>query len=206
MTSRLVYDLIYRRGAPWEIGPRAELVELVTTGVLAPDALPRAVDLGCGSGANAVFLAEHGFDVTGVDFSPVALARARALAEDAGVTDRCRFVIGDLTAGAGGREVRGPFDLIVDYGTLDDLRGDDRDEMTALVHDLSRPGSRFLLWCFHGDRRGLPWISFKGPSRIAGGIDEGEVERRFADAWDVERLPEPRPETHTACFLLTRRS
>ena len=38
----------------------------------------RAVDLGCGTGANAVFLAQHGFDVTGIDFAPAALAKASA--------------------------------------------------------------------------------------------------------------------------------
>lgn len=205
MVRRLVYDLIYRRGAPWEMGPRSELVDLVTSGRLSPDELPLAVDLGCGSGANTVYLAEQGFDVTGVDFSPVALRRARALAEEAGVEDRCVFVEGDLTAGAGGREVHGPFDLIVDYGTLDDLRGRDRDAMTTLIYDLSRPGTRFLLWCFHGDPGGLPLVSFTGPSRMAGGLAEGEVERRFGGGWDVERLPEPPPDSHTAAFLLTRR-
>jgi methylase of polypeptide subunit release factors len=70
---------MYRRGAPWEGPPRQELAELVTSGTLTPQALPpgRAIDLGCGSGTNAIFLAEHGFDVTGVDFSAVALAKAR---------------------------------------------------------------------------------------------------------------------------------
>jgi len=44
---------------PWEIGPRAELVELVDAGRLRPG---RAIDLGCGTGANAVFLAQRGFE------------------------------------------------------------------------------------------------------------------------------------------------
>src|ERR1035437_2138035 len=67
---------------PWEGGPRSELVELVRTGRLEPC---RALDLGCGSGANAVFLAKHGFEVTGVDFAAAALDKADRLAKAAGV-------------------------------------------------------------------------------------------------------------------------
>jgi Tellurite resistance protein TehB len=59
---KLFYELGYRHWRmPWEGGPRSELVELVRTGRLEPC---RALDLRCGSGANAVFLAEHGFDTT----------------------------------------------------------------------------------------------------------------------------------------------
>ena len=55
------YEVMYKRfRAPWEIGPREELVTLVEDGALPPC---RAIDLGCGSGANAIYLAQHGFDV-----------------------------------------------------------------------------------------------------------------------------------------------
>lgn len=77
---------------PWEVGPRQELVELVSSGRLRPG---RAVDLGCGTGANAVFLAQHGFEVTGIDFAPAALAKATAKAATAGV--QVRFLEDDLT-------------------------------------------------------------------------------------------------------------
>ncbi|RDI17422.1 class I SAM-dependent methyltransferase [Lentzea flaviverrucosa] len=74
MVGRRAYDFMYRTWAPWEGEARPELVDLVTSGRIAPG---RAIDLGCGSGANSIFLAEHGFDVTGVDHSPVGLAKAR---------------------------------------------------------------------------------------------------------------------------------
>jgi len=52
----------------------------------AGELLPgRAIDLACGAGRNAVWLAERGWDVTGVDFSPVALERARTMASARGV-------------------------------------------------------------------------------------------------------------------------
>jgi SAM-dependent methyltransferase len=171
--------------------------------VLASAELPRAIDLGCGAGANAVFLAQHGFEVTGVDFSSVALGKARAAAAAAGVADRCQLVEADLTA-ASIPGVRGPFDLVVDYGTLDDLRGRARWAMADLIRRLSADGTRFLLWCFQAPRHELPWISFSGPSRLAPGLEPGEGQRLFGDWFAVERLPEPPQGSGFACYLLTR--
>jgi SAM-dependent methyltransferase len=201
MKARL-YDWMYRRGAPWEIGPRSELVELVESEVLTTTALPRAIDLGCGSGANALFLAEHGFDVVGVDFSLVALSKAQQAADEAQLSSRCRFVEGDLTA-ASIPGVDGPFDLLVDYGTLDDLRGAARLAMTATIRRLSHDGSRFLLWCFQAERSTLPWMSFSGPSRVYPGLAPGEQDELFGDTFAIERLPDPPPESRCACYLLS---
>src|SRR4051794_16718123 len=90
---RALYDFGYRHfRMPWEIGPRRELVALLREGRLRPG---RAVDLGCGTGANSIYLARHGFDVTGIDFAPAALRKASAAADAAGV--RARFIEDDLT-------------------------------------------------------------------------------------------------------------
>jgi SAM-dependent methyltransferase len=175
----------------------------VRSGRLDPAGGARAIDLGCGSGANAVFLAESGFDVTGVDFSTVALDKARALAAKRGVSARARFVAGDLTAnGIPGVD---PADLVVDYGTLDDLRGEKRRAMARLIRMLVRPGGAFLLWCFYGSSGRLPLISFNGPSKLSGAIRPGEEATLFDDMFDIERLPEPGVDTPFACFLMTRR-
>ncbi|MGZ4208737.1 MAG: class I SAM-dependent methyltransferase [Actinomycetota bacterium] len=202
MPGRWAYNLLYRRGAPWEIGPRSELVSLVESGRLNTSSMPRAIDLGCGTGANSVYLAEHGFDVTGIDFSPVAVRKARARAAERGVT--VNFVQGDLTTfpipG-----VSGPFDLLVDYGTLDDLKGARRDAMAATFTRLAGSGSTFLLWCFCAEKSELPIISFNGPSKLSGALSEGEIARLFQADFDIERLPEPRPESLNGCFLLTKR-
>lgn len=73
-------------------------------GFLAPhvDEVPtagRALDLACGAGLAAVWLALRGLHVLGVDVSPVAVAQARDLARRAGVGDRCRFEVADLDDG-----------------------------------------------------------------------------------------------------------
>ena len=204
--NRRLYDLMYRWGAPWEGGPRAELVELVESGELTPERLRpgRAIDLGCGSGANAVYLAQHGFDVVGVDFSPVALDKARRRAESAGVAARVRFVQGDLTAPSI-PAVNGPFDLLVDYGTLDDLTGEHRRQMARTILRLASPGATFLLWCFYASRSDLPWMSFSGPSRLSGAIAPGEESDLFGAAFEISRRPDTEPGTPVACLLMRRR-
>ncbi len=58
-----------------------------------------ALDLACGQGSAAVWLARRGLDVLGVDVSGVAVERARALANTAGVADNCRFEVADLDDG-----------------------------------------------------------------------------------------------------------
>ena len=58
-----------------------------------------ALDLACGRGTAALWLAERGLTVRGYDVSPVAVARARILAEECGYAARCRFDVADLDAG-----------------------------------------------------------------------------------------------------------
>jgi SAM-dependent methyltransferase len=71
MVGRRAYDLMYRWWAPWDaVGVRPELRHLLADVTVSPDTHPRAIDLGCGTGANVVYLAEQGFRPTGVDFSP----------------------------------------------------------------------------------------------------------------------------------------
>ena len=77
----------------WSGNPNATLVDLVTG--ITPG---RAVDLGCGEGADAIWLARQGWTVTGVDISPTAVARAQGAATEAGLTaEQVRFVAHDLS-------------------------------------------------------------------------------------------------------------
>ena len=201
-----MYDTLYRFGAPWEGPAREELVHLVRSGRLTPDTHPpgRAIDLGCGSGSNAIFLADHGFDVVGVDFSPVALQKAKITATGK-PGRRIRFIRADLTAPEI-PDLPGPFDLLVDYGTLDDLKGAKREAMARTITRLARPGAAFLLWCFYGNPAALPRLSLKGVSRPWAGLKHNEEQALFANAFTIETLAKPEPRQHGhACFLMTRR-
>ena len=207
------YDWMYRYWAPWDaVGVREDLRDLLSTGRVDPGAYPRSVDLGCGSGANVVYLAEQGFGSWGIDFSEMALTKARERAEKAGV--ECHWVRGDLTADA----IAGldhPFDFLIDFGTLDDLRGARRRAMVETIDCLSRPGSVFLEWCFYGPVEDLPLISFNGPSRaflplgrarkLAPTLVPGEVEELFGDKWTIEPFS-ANPDRFVASFVLTKKS
>lgn len=209
--GRRLYDLMYRFGAPWEGADRVELRALVQDGRCSPETLrppgggpARAIDLGCGSGNVSCELAEAGFVVTGVDFSEVALRKARARAARQGLgEDRVRFVQADLTADSL-PQAPGPYDLLVDYGTLDDLPADGRRAMADLVTSLARPGSRFFLFAFSGHPEDLPRFSFGGPSRAFPGIVPGEVEALFEPAFSVELLKAPTRRSLIATYLLER--
>lgn len=196
-----LYDWIYRIGAPWDrVGVRSDLVDLISSGVIQPDSHPRSIDLGCGTGANVVYLAEQGFHSHGVDFSRVAVEKTRRRAETAGVG--VHLMVADLTA----EQIpgmTGPFDLIIDFGTLDDLRGDDRRAMAGLITEIARPGTRFLEWCFYGNTDELPPISFRGTSKMSH-VAPGELEDLFGDAWEIRPFS-ANEKRRTACFLLTRR-
>jgi 2-polyprenyl-3-methyl-5-hydroxy-6-metoxy-1,4-benzoquinol methylase len=134
VAMKLFYEIIYRYfRAPWDIGAREELVALVDSGRIKPC---RAIDLGCGTGANAIFLAQQGFDVTGVDFAEAAIEKARVRAKEAGV--QAEFIVDDLT---NLRHVSGTFDFLLDYGVLDDLRLPQRE---PYGHDF-HPGMQCIL-------------------------------------------------------------
>lgn len=120
----------------WSGRPNGTLVAEVAD--LAP---ARALDVGCGEGGDAIWLAQRGWQVTALDPSGVALARARAAATAAGVTVDWRQA-GLLTADLG------TYDLVsVQYGVV--RRDDDRD-LTVLL-DAVAPGGTLLVAHHHLD-------------------------------------------------------
>ena len=126
------------------------------------------LDLGCGTGRHSLWLAAAGAAVTGVDFSPVALVKAAERGTKVGVAPR--LIEADLRSESI-PGVEGTFDLLLDYGTLDDLTPTDRPRMVAQIERLARAGSWLIEFCFYGRRQDLPWMSFTGPSRAVGTIE-----------------------------------
>lgn len=170
------YEIMYSRfHAPWDIGPRRELVELVESGRIKPC---RAIDLGSGTASNCIFLAQHGFQVTGVDFASAAVDLGRKRAAEAGVV--VDFIQDDLTDL---RSVSGSFDLLVDYGTLDDLRPSRRDLYMQSVLQLAHRGSLFVLYCFEWQPRGWEHLVY---DRLA--LRLNEANERFSRYFEMEKI------------------
>ena len=127
---------------PWNLeAPPQLLVELVESERVLPC---EAVDLGCGAGNYAVWLASRGFRMTGIDISPKAIELAGQLAVNKGV--ECRFIAADLTGDPD--EFDRSFDFAYDWEVLHHVFPEDREKYVHNVHRLLRPGGRYLSVCF----------------------------------------------------------
>jgi SAM-dependent methyltransferase len=135
----LFYRLAYHSGRPrWDTTqPRPELVEL-THGRPAG----RALDLGCGTGTDCIYLADQGWEALGVDFAPKAIAIARSRAAASGSS--ASFTVGDVTRlrEAG---VHGEFDLVIDIGCYHAIPAGLRDSYVTEVAAVTKPGADFYL-------------------------------------------------------------
>jgi len=134
------WDAFYREGTPaWDTGkPAAELLSILKEGLVKRGSV---LDVGCGSGANAVALARLGFDVTAIDFSPTAIERARTRAELAGVN--IRFVLEDAFEFA--RSSPETFDFVLDAGFYHFVRQFALNQYLDFLWRVTRPGSSCLV-------------------------------------------------------------
>ncbi|WP_185012938.1 class I SAM-dependent methyltransferase [Streptomyces sp. AK010] len=113
----------------------------------------RALDLGCGPGRNALYLAARGFEVDAVDLSSAAVDWARERAREAGI-EGVRFHRGDAFALAA-TELAGPYDLVYDSGCFHHLPPHRRVSYLALLEQLLAPGGLFGLTCFAAGAGGM---------------------------------------------------
>lgn len=135
----LLYNLWYYQKPPWDSGiSPPELMEFIRQ---QPPG--RALDLGCGTGTNAITLAMNGWQATGVDFAWRAIHLARRKAKKAGVQPV--FRVGDVTRLRG---VSGSFDLILDIGCFHSLPEDGRMAYRDNIARLLAPGGTLLLYAF----------------------------------------------------------
>jgi len=166
---RWVYRVLYRFSKPaWDRGIVPPELETL---VKQDNTRGRALDLGCGTGTNSIYLAEQGFKVTGVDFVPRAVELARGKAARAGAAIDLR--VADVTQLD---FLHDPFDLALDVGCFHGLSMDARARYVAGLTRLMRPGGRFLLFAF--DRPAFPENY---------GVLPAEVERLFSTGWNLAR-------------------
>jgi SAM-dependent methyltransferase len=170
--SRRDFEAAYRDGTPpWEIGrPQAEIVRLAEEGEIVGDVL----DVGCGTGENALHLASLGRRVMGVDGSPAAIALARGKAAARGLD--VPFLVADAMALAA---LRRRFETAIDSGLFHVF---DREERRAYAHSLTEvlsPGSTLHVLCFSDAEPPGP-----GPQRL----EEYAIREAFRSIFAMTRI------------------
>ena len=187
-----------REGAMWSGRPNGRLVAEVAG--LAPG---RVLDVGCGEGADAIWLARNGWTVTAIDVSDVALGRAREAAERAGAT--VEWVCGDALSSPFPAQ---SFDLVsLQYPALPKAAGEAA--MRRLL-DTLRPGG-LLLAVYHDldaehrehmKAKGFDPADYVGADDLALLLDDGFTVELHA----VEPRTDPPPDTpHVADIILRAR-
>jgi SAM-dependent methyltransferase len=172
------FESAYRSGTPpWDIGqPQPAVVRLAEQFAFTG----RVLDIGCGTGENAMFLASRGLDVTGLDAAPTAIERARAKAAARGL--KTRFEVADaLDLGQAG--LGGPYDSVLDCGLFHTFGDADRPRFERSLRRVLAPGARYYILCFSNLEPGD-----MGPRHIR----KSEIEATFAHGWRIDSIEETR--------------
>lgn len=137
----LQFDILYRLGRPiWDTPPPEELRDAIE----GDDALlpGHALDVGCGTGTNVRYLASHGWQATGVDFSAAAIRRAT---RDATNIRGATFLEGDVTR-LSQLPLAKPIDLVLDMGCYHSLPEDAKPVYVAELAAVMEPGTPLMMW------------------------------------------------------------
>lgn len=175
--SSIDWNEHYESGQPpWESGlPSSELGRVIAEEGIQPC---RMIELGCGSGINAVWLAGQGFDVTAVDFNELAIEKARRRAASAGVA--VRFVLADVFDLP---ELDEPFPVFFDRGCYHAVRGVDAAAYVRSLVRVTAPGSLGLI--LTGNARSGHEAG-QGPPVVA----EEDFQAELEPAFEIVRLRE----------------
>jgi SAM-dependent methyltransferase len=192
---------MYRLGlTPWE---RRDVEESWRRILDGPDALVpgRALDVGCGSGRDAVYLAKRGWRVTAVDFVEKALASAKQRAAQEGV--EVQWVRGEVTELAR-LGLEPGYTLVYDFGCIHGLPDSARRGAAAGLTELAAPGAMLLMVAFKARRRMV----------LPRGMDKEDIVALLGDGWDLEHsqsvvtedMPPPLRRANPTAYRLTRRT
>lgn len=173
------FEEAYSGIPPWDIGrPQPAFVELQEAGAIQG----RVLDVGCGTGENAIYLVQRGHQVWGIDLAPKAIDKAREKARQRRVL--VRFLVWDaLELASLGEE----FDSVIDSGLFHSLTDEERVRYEAGLRKVLRPGGSLFILCFSEHEPGS-W----GPRRVT----QEEIRETFAHHWTVNEIREARMMTN----------
>lgn len=167
------FEQWYQSVPPWDIGrPQKVFVELEERGQLQG----KVLDVGCGTGENALFLAEKGHDVWGIDFSPTAIRKAQEKAQQRSINVHFQTLDAlKLT------EIEKSFDVIIDCGLFHCFSNEERTLFVQQLYKSLTPNGTYHFLCFSEKetREG-------GPRRIS----KEEIENTFFPHWKILSMQE----------------
>ncbi len=152
--QRTMFTMMYQRGTtPWDTGiSPPELTEFIE----GPDHAPagKAVDIGCGTGTNVLYMARHGWNVTGIDFAQPAIDIARKkLAAANDLTGTAQFFQGDATR-LDDLHLGSGYAFLLDMGCFHGIPEDRRKYYVEGAAHLAGPGATFMLYAHaRGDQQ-----------------------------------------------------
>ena len=166
------FEWAYRHGEPpWDIGrPQPAVVRVAEQGLISGD----VIDIGCGTGENALYLASRGLAVVGVDAAPTAIARAQEKARLRAST--ATFLVADALALEGLGRL---FDAAIDCGLFHTFSDADRVLFERSLRRTLRSGARYVVLCFSEQEPGT-----QGPRRVT----QAEIRATFATGWQVDSI------------------
>jgi cyclopropane fatty-acyl-phospholipid synthase-like methyltransferase len=164
--DRSTFEAMYAGLAPWDIGkpqkPFINVADRITGSVL---------DAGCGTGDTALFLAQRGCKVTGIDFLEVPIQRAQRKAAEKGVA--VTFLVKDALILKDWTE---RFDNVIDSGLFHFFDDKDRRRYVEGLATVLKPGGRLFLMCFSDEEPGT-----QGPRRVS----KEELNNAFEEGWNI---------------------
>jgi 2-polyprenyl-3-methyl-5-hydroxy-6-metoxy-1,4-benzoquinol methylase len=165
------FNAAYKGTPPWDIGrPQKEFVDLVRRGEIHGSVL----DIGCGTGEHALFFAEEGFEVWGIDSAPKAIEKAKEKADERKL-DVHFSVLNALELTKLGRK----FNTATDSGLFHTLSDEDRPLFAKSLADILAPGGTYFMLCFSD----LEPAGY-GPRRIT----QQEIRDTFCDGWRINYI------------------
>ena len=166
------FDSAYSGTPRWDIGrAQAELVRLAEAGEIEGS----VIDIGCGTGENALYLARLGHATLGIDLSPTAISKARSKAESR--RQKITFLVGDaLRLG----ELHQRFDSAIDCGLFHTFSDEIRHSFTRSLRAVLDRGGTYFMLCF-SERETTEW---GGPRRVT----QEEIRTTFSQGWRINYI------------------
>ena len=173
------FNPAYRGTPPWDVGhPQAEFVRLANEGKIQG----RVLDVGCGTGENAIFFAGLGLEVWGLDGAPAAIEKARRKASQRGAS--VTFTVGDaLNLG----ELSQRFDTVTDCGLFHVFGDGGRVVYATSLESVLKKGGTYFMLCFSDKEH-----TTRGGPRM---VSREEIVATFGRGWKVNWIREARFES-----------